>query len=99
MLGDDADETKPQHILCADRSMTGFEFSGLHDNTACYTVYTPNGGNNARFDKDLCHGASGGNVGLSDGSAQQLNRSSLTNLVRSIPSSDTIDGSLRFYIP
>jgi prepilin-type N-terminal cleavage/methylation domain-containing protein len=98
-LGDDADEIKPQTILSADRSLTGFEYSGLHDNTACYTINHPNGGRNARWDKALNHGANAGNLGLADGSVQQATDISLTNAVRSIHTSETIDGTLRFYVP
>jgi hypothetical protein len=43
-LGDDADQKKPNNPLAADRSLTGFEYSGLHDNTACYTINKPGGG-------------------------------------------------------
>jgi hypothetical protein len=98
-LGNDAIETKPTHILSADRSMSGFEFSGLYDNTACYTINTVNGGKNAKWDKDLCHGANAGNLGFSDGSVQQVNNARLTNSILSINSSETIDGTLRFFVP
>ena len=98
-LGDDADETKPGNILSADRSMTGFEFSALHDNTACYTIAAPNGGKNARWDAGLTHGANSGNLVLTDGSAHTLNNLRLVETVRSIATNDTIDGTLRFYVP
>jgi prepilin-type N-terminal cleavage/methylation domain-containing protein len=98
-LGDDADETKPTHILSADRSMSGFEFSGLHDNTACYTINTPAGGTKAKWDPALGHGSSLGTLGFSDGSAQQVNDAHLIETVRTIRSSETIDGTLRFYVP
>jgi prepilin-type N-terminal cleavage/methylation domain-containing protein len=98
-LGDDAEGTKPNTILAADRSLTGFEYSGLHDNTACYTINTANGGRNARWDKALNHGANAGNLGLSDGSVLQVTDAGLTNAVRTIHTSETIDGTLRFYIP
>ncbi len=98
-LGDDADETKPNNILSADRSLSGFEFSGLNDNTACYTINTPGGGQNAKWDSNLCHGPGLGNIGFSDGSAQQLTDSRLLSAIRSISSSETVDGTLRFYVP
>ncbi|HXJ57324.1 MAG TPA: prepilin-type N-terminal cleavage/methylation domain-containing protein [Verrucomicrobiae bacterium] len=98
-LGDDAEETKPGNILSADRSMTGFEFSALHDNTACYTIAAPNGGKNARWDAGLNHGANSGNLVLTDGSAHTLNNLRLVETVRSIATNDTIDGTLRFYVP
>ena len=98
-LGDDADESKPTHILAADRSLSGFEFSGLHDNTACYTINTATGGRNAKWNKSLCHGANAGNLGFTDGSVVQLTDSRLIEAILSIKSSDTIDGTLRFYVP
>jgi prepilin-type N-terminal cleavage/methylation domain-containing protein len=98
-LGDDADETKPNNILSADRSMSGFEFSGLHDNTACYTIETPTGGQNAKWDKALCHGPNSGDLGLSDGSVQQATDAQLKASVLNIKSSETLDGTLRFYVP
>ena len=98
-LGDDADEKKPKHILAADRNLSGFEFSGLHDNTACYTIDTPEGGRNAQWKKSVCHGAKAGNTCLSDGSVQQLNDSRLLGIILSINSANTLDGTLRFYVP
>jgi prepilin-type N-terminal cleavage/methylation domain-containing protein len=98
-LGDDASETKPHHILAADRSLGGFEYTGLRDDTACYTINTPTGGQNAKWTTSGCHGLSAGNLALSDGSVQQANDAGLVRSVRSINSSDTLDGSLRFYLP
>jgi prepilin-type N-terminal cleavage/methylation domain-containing protein len=98
-LGDDAEEARPLNILAADRSMSGFEFSGLHDNTACYTINTPTGGRNARWDKAACHGAGAGNLCLGDGSVQQLTDKGLLDAVLSIKTGETIDGTLRFYVP
>jgi len=98
-LGDDAEETKPNNIIATDRSLTGFEFAALHDNTACYTISSPSGGRNARWDKALSHGPNAGNVAFCDGSVQQLTDSQLTNAIRTIKSSETVDGTLRFYMP
>lgn len=98
-LGDDAEQTKPNSILVADRSLSGFEYTGLHDNTACYTINTPTGGRKARWDAALSHGVNVGNLGFSDGSVQQVTDRGLTNAVLTIDSSETIDGTLRFYIP
>jgi prepilin-type N-terminal cleavage/methylation domain-containing protein len=98
-LGDDADDKKPKHILAADRSLSGFEYAGLHDNTACYTINTPNGGKNARWDQALSHGANAGNLAISDGSVQLVNDNGLKSTVLSIKSADTLDGTLRFYLP
>jgi prepilin-type N-terminal cleavage/methylation domain-containing protein len=98
-LGDDADERKPNHILAADRSLGGFEFTGLHDNTACYTINLPGGGQKARWVKSLCHGPNAGNLALSDGSVHPANDAFLLKTVLAIDSADTLDGSLRFYVP
>ncbi len=98
-LGDDADEKKPKHILAADRSLSGFEYTGLHDNTACYTINTPSGGRNAKWDKAVSHGPNAGNLIFSDGSVQQVTDNSLKSAVLSINTGETIDGSLRFYLP
>jgi prepilin-type N-terminal cleavage/methylation domain-containing protein/prepilin-type processing-associated H-X9-DG protein len=98
-LGDDADEKKPNHILTADRSLAGFEFPGQHDNTACYTINLPNGGTHAKWDKAVCHRAGNGNLGFCDGSVQQVNDTRLISAVRRIKSGDTVDGTLRFYVP
>jgi prepilin-type N-terminal cleavage/methylation domain-containing protein/prepilin-type processing-associated H-X9-DG protein len=98
-LADDANETKPNNILSADRSMSGFEFSGLHDNTACYTINRPNGGQKAKWDSALCHGPNAGNLGFCDGSVQQASDSLLRTAVTSIRTNETVDGTLRFYVP
>jgi len=98
-LGNDADQTKPNMILAADRSLGGFEFSGLWDNTACFTINSPVGGQGAKFDGAMCHGANNGNVGFCDGSVQQLSDSRLVQAVRSINSSETVDGTVRMYVP
>jgi prepilin-type N-terminal cleavage/methylation domain-containing protein len=98
-LGNDADEKKPRNVLVADRNLGGFEFTGLHDNTACYIIGTPTGGHNAKWEKSKCHGANAGNLGLSDGSIQHLNDSRLLGIILNINSTDTLDGSLRFFVP
>jgi len=98
-VGNDADQTKPNMILAADRSLSGFEFSGLWDNTACFTINSPPGGQNAKWDSALCHGANMGNAGFCDGSVQQLNDSRLVKAITSINSQETIDGTVRLYVP
>ena len=101
VLGDDADEYKPFHVLAADRSLSGFEYVAQHDNTACYTL--PLGatyyGRNAKWDPALCHGPNAGNLLLGDGSVQQVTDTGLTNILSSIKKSQTLDGTLRFYVP
>ena len=99
-LGNDADEAKPNNILAADRSMIGYEVSGQPDNTVCYLAGAAGDfGTNARWDKSLCHGANAGNLALGDGSVHQLTDAGLQQAIRTIRSTETIDGTLRFYIP
>jgi hypothetical protein len=99
VLGNDADEIKPKHIMAADRGLGGFDVTGLPDNSACYTIAFPGGGQNAKWSKSVCHGANAGNFALSDGSVQQANDSGLLRSVLSVNSAETLDGSLRFYLP
>ncbi len=98
-LGNDADDGRPTHILTADRSLNGFEFTGLPDNTACYTINFPGGGKDARWYPSVCHGLNAGNLGLSDGSVQGVGNAGLRQSVLGIKSADTVDGTLRFYLP
>ena len=98
-LGDDAQDAKPHHILAADRTLGGFEYSGLRDNTACYTINTPTGGQNAKWTPEGCHKANAGNLAFSDGSVQQGNDAALLKAVRLVNTADTLDGTLRFYLP
>ena len=98
-LGDDADDKKPKNILTADRSLSGFEFTGLHDNTACYTINRPTGGQKAQWNRALAHGPNTGNLAFSDGSVQQFTDNRLKASVLSISTNDTLDGTLRFFLP
>jgi len=99
-LGGDADETKPNHILSTDRSLTGFEVLGQPDNSVCYLQSGGFFGKNAKWNKDLCHGPNAGNLTLSDGSVQQLTNPQLTNTIRTIRPADCVDGStIRMYLP
>jgi prepilin-type N-terminal cleavage/methylation domain-containing protein len=98
-LGNDVEESKPNHILSADRSMTGYEVPGQPDNTVCYLATPGYFGQNARWDPSLCHGANAGNLVLGDGSVQQLTDAGLASVIRNIPKNQTIDGTLRFYVP
>jgi prepilin-type N-terminal cleavage/methylation domain-containing protein len=94
------DETKPNTILSGDRSMTGFDLAPLPDNMACYTIASPAGGLNAKWDPSMNHGPSAGNLGLTDGSVQQLTNAKLTNTVKTIRPADCLDGStVRMFLP
>ena len=100
-LGNDADQAKPNVIVSADRSMTGFEVTGQPDNTVCYLAPGAAGtfGNKAYWDKRLCHGANTGNVLMGDGSVLQLTDAGLVETLRSIRKNQTLDGTLRLYVP
>ena len=98
-LGNDADEAKPNNILAADRSMIGYEVSGQPDKTVCYLASAGEFGKNAKWDKSLCHGANAGNLALGDGSVHQLTDAGLQQAIRTIRSTETLDGTLRFYVP
>jgi prepilin-type N-terminal cleavage/methylation domain-containing protein len=96
------DESKPTTILSGDRSMSGFDFGPgpLPDNTACYTIGSPSGGLNAKWDPALSHGPSAGNSGLTDGSVQQWTNRQLTNTLCTIKPADCPDGStVRMFMP
>ena len=100
ILGNDADENKPFHVLAADRSLTGFEFTGQPDNTVCYTAPGASYyGIGAKWDPALCHGPSAGNLLLGDGSVQQVTDTGLTNILSNIKKNQTLDGTLRFFVP
>jgi prepilin-type N-terminal cleavage/methylation domain-containing protein len=102
-LGNDANEIYPFNVLAADRSMTASSgwVTGSWENTACYTAPPANPifGTTARWNKDLSHGANAGNLGFCDGSVQQLSDSQLKNIIGSIRKSETLDGTLRFFVP
>jgi prepilin-type N-terminal cleavage/methylation domain-containing protein len=98
-LGNDADEEKPGNILSADRSMTGFEVRNQPDNTVCYLVSGGFFGRNAKWDPSLCHGANAGNLVLGDGSVHQLTDAGLVEIVRNVQRVETLDGTMRFFVP
>ena len=98
-LGNDADESKPNNILATDRSMTGYEVAGQPDSTVCYLTSAGDFGKNAKWDKSLCHGANAGNLALGDGSVHQLTDAGLQQIIRIIRNTETLDGTLRFYVP
>lgn len=98
-VGRDADEQRPQHILATDRSLTGFDVTGLPDRMVCYTINLPDGGQKAKWSKSVCHGPNAGNFALSDGSVQKASDIGLLRSVLAINSSDTQDGTLQFFLP
>jgi type II secretory pathway pseudopilin PulG len=98
-LGNDADEAKPNSVVSADRSMMGFEVLSQPDNTVCYLINSGYFGNNAKWDPNLCHGPNAGNLLLGDGSVQQLSDAGLIQLLHKIQKEETLDGTMRFYVP
>ncbi len=98
-LGQDADDKHPATILAADRNLSGFEVTGLPDNVSCYLIGTPNGGRNAAWKKNACHGLGAGNAVFADGSVQQLNDARLLQAIINIDPSGTADGTLRYFAP
>lgn len=98
-LGNDADDKEPRNILVTDRNLSGFEFTGLNDNTACYVLSVPGGGSGAKWRRVSCHGVNVGNLTLSDGSVQEFDdRRLLSTILNFDPAKDTVDGTLRFFI-
>ena len=97
-VGNDADEKLPRNILAADRNLSGFDVTGLPDSTVCYTI-GGGGGQNAKWRKAQCHGLNAGNMAMSDGSVQQVKDAGLLRTVLGTQESETVDGTLRFYVP
>jgi prepilin-type N-terminal cleavage/methylation domain-containing protein len=99
-LCNEADETRPRVILVTDRNMVGFDFIGLPDGINCFVLANPNPFANARWRRDICHGANVGIVALGDGSVHQLNDATLKEMLLSYdPATDTDEGLLQFYFP
>ena len=93
-----ASGTKLNYILATDRSRTGFEVTRLHNNTACHTISSPKGRQSAKWDTTLSHGLDAAKPDLTDGSVQPVTDSVLVNAIRTIKSSEKIDGKLRFCV-
>jgi prepilin-type N-terminal cleavage/methylation domain-containing protein/prepilin-type processing-associated H-X9-DG protein len=75
--GIDAEETKPQSMLSGDRNLQG----GLPKNWTYAANYNNGQGPNENWETTLHNNA--GNVGLGDGSVQQLNQASLKKQIAS----------------
>lgn len=99
ILGIDGDDKHPGNILAADRNLTGFEITGLPDNMTCFLISIPNGGADAKWKAKVCHGAGAGNALFGDGSAQPLNDSRLLKQITTTDPANTIDGTLRYFVP
>jgi hypothetical protein len=88
-IGLDADETKPQTILSGDRNISGGPFTS---NRVMFLTST----NVLVWGKDI-H-AQAGNLGLGDGSAQQLNQGSLQKQMSADFQSHSLP-TVRFALP
>jgi prepilin-type N-terminal cleavage/methylation domain-containing protein len=100
-LCNEGDQKRPRVILATDRSLSGFDFTGLPENINCFVLTSADtGARSAKWRKGICHGVNMGLVVLGDGSVQQLNDSSLAKtLVGYDPAAETDDGTLQFYFP
>jgi prepilin-type N-terminal cleavage/methylation domain-containing protein len=97
----EGDEKRPRVFLATDRSMNGFDFTGLPDNIHCFVLNSANtGARSANWRQGACHGANAGVVVLSDGSVHTLNNSGLVKtLVGYDIATETEDGTLQFFYP
>jgi hypothetical protein len=93
-VSNEADEQRPGNMLALDRHLSGFDFTGLPENINCFVL--AGGAVNARWRRNVCHGANMGVVALSDGSVHLFNDA---KLIPAILSSQTDDGTLQFYFP
>lgn len=97
----EADEKRPRVILATDRSMSGFDFTGLPENINCFVLTSAQtGARTAKWRKGACHGENTGIVTVGDGSVQQLNNARLAQtLLGYDTASETDEGNLQFYFP
>jgi prepilin-type N-terminal cleavage/methylation domain-containing protein len=100
-LCNEATDDRPRLVLATDRSMIGFDFTGLPDNINCFILTSPGtGAGSAKWRRGICHGANLGQVVLTDGSVQQWNDSSLARTLTGYdPAAETDSGLLQFYFP
>jgi hypothetical protein len=88
-------------ILASDRSMSGFDFTGLPDNINCFVLNSPNtAARQAKWRKGACHGANLGIVALGDNSVHQWNDLRLVQTITGYDiASETDGGTLQFFFP
>jgi prepilin-type N-terminal cleavage/methylation domain-containing protein len=98
-VGMDADPKHPGNVLATDRNLSGFEVSNLPDNISCFLISIPNGGGKANWRKTGCHGLNSGNSLLSDVSVQMMNDARLLSTITNFIRANSIDGTLRFFMP
>jgi len=100
-LCNEADQKRPKMILAAERSMSGFDFTGLPNNINCFILSSSNtAAPTALWRRNVCHGPNSGLVSLGDGSVHRFNDIDLRRTLTGFdPSRDTDDGTLQFYFP
>ena len=97
----EADEKKPRVFLVTERSMSGFDFTGLPDNINCFILSSPStGAATAKWRKGICHGANMAMSALSDGSVHQYNDASLVQTLTGYNlDTETDSGNFQFFFP
>lgn len=100
-LCNEATDIRPRVMLATDRSMFGFDATGLPDGINCFILSSSStAARTARWRKGACHNENSGNVILADGSVQHLNDARLSQtLISYNPATQTDDGNLQFYFP
>src|SRR3954471_11757398 len=100
-LCSEADEKRPRVMLASERSLFGFDFTGLPDNINCFVLTSSGtGAATAKWRRTFCHGANFGQLTLGDGSVQQLNDAGLVKtLLGYDPLTETDGGNLQFFFP
>lgn len=97
----EADDSRPRVPLSTERSLSGFDVTGLPDNVNCFILSSPNSGaRTAKWRSGACHGVNVGMMLLGDGSASQLNDGRLVQTLLGLdPTAETDDGNLQFFFP
>ena len=97
----EADELRPRVFLATERSMSGFDFTGLPENINCFVLRSPEtGARTARWRGGACHGPGLGVSVFGDGSVQSLADAGLVRTLAGYDlSRETDDGNLQFYFP
>jgi len=101
-LCNEADEKRPRVPLVTDRSMSGFDFTGLPDRINCFILSSSStAAATAKWSKSACHGANYGHLALGDGSVQSYTDATLVQTLLGYDlAAETDDGStLQFYFP
>jgi hypothetical protein len=100
-LCNEADEKRPRVVLATDRSMSGFDFTGLPDRINCFVLSSSStAAATAKWSKSACHGVNYGQMALGDGSVQSYTDTTLVQtLLGYDPAAETDDGTLQFYFP